>query len=89
MKTPKKNGSRRSKQGAVHSRSKTSSNEPYTALLSNLEAKLAIAEPEAFKIWLLNRKAEDLANWLYAQNQLRVTASQIGKLSAPEVGIYE
>jgi hypothetical protein len=52
MKEPKsKVAAPRQKKAATNSKEKTSNNEAYLKLLSNLKAKLAIAEPEAFAIW--------------------------------------
>jgi hypothetical protein len=90
MKEPKsKVAAPRQKKAATNSKEKTSSNEAYLKLLSNLKAKLAIAEPEAFAIWQASKRSEDLANWLQAQNQLRITATHLGKRSEVEVGVYE
>jgi hypothetical protein len=71
---------------ATDNKSKTSSNEAYTALLSSLQAKLTLAERVAFEVWELTGKTEDLTNWLQAQNQLRITASLRSKVPAEEVG---
>ena len=70
---------------AAKTKSKTSWNEAYLEILSNLDWKLRLAEHCAFKIWEANRKSEDLANWLQAQQQLRITVALLGKLSGAEV----
>jgi len=86
MKTPKAKAATPVKKVAANSKSKTLRSEAYTALLSNLEAKLAIVEPASFEIWQLSKRSEDFSNWLQAQNQLRITASLRGRLSEGEVG---
>jgi hypothetical protein len=40
-------------------------------------------------LWQASKRSEDLANWLQAQNQLRITATHLGKRSEVEVGVYE
>jgi hypothetical protein len=80
MKAPKEKVVAPSKKATTR-KPNTPSNEAYTALLSNLEAKLAIVEPAAFELWKSSLKSEDLSNWLQCQNQLRITAAHLGKLS--------
>jgi hypothetical protein len=84
MKTPKKKEAAPGKKAASNITKKTPINGAYLALLSSLRAKLALAEPVAFDVWEITGKTEDLANWLQCQNQLRITASQIGRVGVQE-----
>ena len=72
------------KKAATNRKPKTPPNEVYAGLLSKLELKLSEAESRAFEIWKASQKTEDLANWLQAQNQLRITAALLGKLAKEE-----
>jgi hypothetical protein len=81
---PKAKEAAPSKKAAPKITKKTTSNVAYLAILSNLEAKLALAEPVAFSVWELTGKTEDLANWLQAQNQLRITSGLLGRVSESE-----
>jgi hypothetical protein len=79
MKTPKKNGSRRSKQGAVKTSNDISKarEREYFALSTLLLGKLQIVEQQAFERYQISQRTEDASVWLNATHQLRQVARDI------------